>query len=137
MFGPGRGASANPPKFGIFRGQTGRKADGRGIVSPRTFQARRGAFFALFAGSGSPPSHWGGGGRGQPDGEKTQPDGGAQLSFRPQFAGSGFAPAGVRLVGLSDGAAARPQSGAAGEGGAGDMMVLCRRYHLRRWRIPE
>ena len=109
MFGPGRGASANPPKFGIFRGQTGRKADGRGIVSPRTFQARRGAFFRTFRRFGFAPVALGGGGRGQPDGEKTQPDGGAQLSFCPQFAGSEFAPAGVGLVGLSDGAA-RPSA---------------------------
>ena len=71
MFGPGRGASANPPKFCKFGGQAGRKADERGILSPRTFQARRGAFFALFAGSGS-QRRISGGGRGQPDGEKTQ-----------------------------------------------------------------
>ena len=70
MFGPGRGASANPPKFGKFRGQTGRKADGRGIVSPRTFQARRGAFFALFAGSGSPRRIGGGEGAASPTAKK-------------------------------------------------------------------
>ena len=58
MSGAGRGASANPAGNGDFWGQTGRKADGRGIPPPppRIFQARRGAFFAQFTGAGSPPS---------------------------------------------------------------------------------
>ena len=51
----GRGASANPPKFCKFGGQAGRKRETGGGYSPEHYQARRGAFFALFAGSGSPP----------------------------------------------------------------------------------
>ena len=60
------------PNSANFGGRRGAKRTGGGL-SPRTFQARRGAFFALFAGSGSPPPHWGGG-RARPARRRKKPN---------------------------------------------------------------
>ena len=51
----GRGASANSAGIGGFWGAGGAQKGNRRGYSPEHYQARRGAFFALFAGSGSPP----------------------------------------------------------------------------------
>ena len=55
MSGPGRGASANSAGIWGFGGAGGAQKGNRRGYSPEHSQARRGAFFALFAGSGSPP----------------------------------------------------------------------------------
>ena len=53
---PGRGASANPPKFCKFGGVGGAQGKIAGGLSPRTFPARQGRFSRGSRGAGSPPS---------------------------------------------------------------------------------
>ena len=52
MSGAGRGASANSAGIGGFWGAGGAQKGNRRGYSPEHYQARRGAFFARFAGSG-------------------------------------------------------------------------------------
>ena len=154
MSEPRRGASANPSNAGGLWGvERARRVRTGGLCPPDTPSASRGDF-RTFRRFGFALPHWGEG-LGQHNGKKktkTLLYGGARerqtsrfwaakkpnrtaahnSHSAPNSRGAGSPPPASAWSGCLTGRPARPRTGAAGEGGAGDIMALCRRYHLRR-----
>ena len=121
---PRRGASANPSNSGGFWGVGGAQGKRAGDYPPPGHsQARRGAFFALLAGSGSPPSHWGEGAA-SPTAKKPNRTAAHNSHSAPSSRGAASPPPASAWSDYLTGRPARLRTGAAGEGGAGDIMVL-------------
>ena len=111
-------------------GRRGARENYGGLPPPGHSQRVQGGLRAIRRFGFAPP-HFGGRAR-QPDGKKPNRTAAHNSHSAPSSRGAASPPPASAWSGYLTGRPARPQSGVAGEGGAGDIMALCRRYHLRR-----
>ena len=120
---PGRRAPANPAGIGGFGGADGAQGKKAGVTPPGHFRASR-ERFSHFSPVRVRPAAFRGEGAASPTAKKPNRTAAHNSHSAPQFAGSGFAPAGVRLVGLSD-EAARPTADGRRWGRAAQVILWC------------